>query len=160
VCLDTRREVVSLWRKRFFTDRLALDLCAREWQSCALKEDEFVASADEKTAIQARRRKHVTPTCRHTFRVVHTPIRAIWLIQIEIYFSIVQRKVLTANDFTPNPEGTTPAVAPILSWPVSQRRARRRLASPDQLSAGSDSWYLHVVSACYKTYERRQENGF
>jgi len=34
------------------------------------------------------------------------------------------------------------------------------LASPDQLSAGSDSWYLHVVSACYKTYERRQENGF
>ena len=22
-CLDTRREVVSLWRKRFFTDRLA-----------------------------------------------------------------------------------------------------------------------------------------
>ena len=23
VCLDTRREVVSLWRKRFFTDRLA-----------------------------------------------------------------------------------------------------------------------------------------
>jgi len=31
--------------------------------------------------------------------VVHTPIHASWLNQIEIYFSIVQRKVLTPNDF-------------------------------------------------------------
>jgi len=30
---------------------------------------------------------------------VHTPIHASWLNQIEIYFSIVQRKVLTPNDF-------------------------------------------------------------
>jgi hypothetical protein len=30
---------------------------------------------------------------------VHTPIHASWLNQVEIYFSIVQRKVLTANDF-------------------------------------------------------------
>ena len=32
-------------------------------------------------------------------RVVHTPIHASWLNQIEIYFSIVQRKVLTPNEF-------------------------------------------------------------
>ena len=32
--------------------------------------------------------------------LVHTPIHASWLNQIEIYFSIVQRKVLTPNDFT------------------------------------------------------------
>jgi hypothetical protein len=32
--------------------------------------------------------------------VVHTPVHASWLNQIEIYFSIVQRKVLTPNDFT------------------------------------------------------------
>jgi transposase len=30
---------------------------------------------------------------------VHTPCHASWLNQIEIYFSIVQRKVLTPNDF-------------------------------------------------------------
>ena len=33
-------------------------------------------------------------------RLVHGPIHASWLNQIEIYFSIVQRKVLTPNDFT------------------------------------------------------------
>ena len=32
--------------------------------------------------------------------LVHTPVHASWLNQIEIYFSIVQRKVLTPNDFT------------------------------------------------------------
>jgi hypothetical protein len=31
--------------------------------------------------------------------LVHTPIHASWVNQIEIYFSIVQRKVLTPNDF-------------------------------------------------------------
>jgi len=31
--------------------------------------------------------------------MVHLPIHASWLNQIEIYFSIVQRKVLTPNDF-------------------------------------------------------------
>jgi hypothetical protein len=31
--------------------------------------------------------------------VVHLPIHASWLNQIEIYFSILQRKVLTPNDF-------------------------------------------------------------
>ncbi len=31
--------------------------------------------------------------------LVHTPVHASWLNQIEIYFSIVERKVLTPNDF-------------------------------------------------------------
>ena len=142
-----------------------LDLYARQWQGRALKDDEFVISAEEKTSIQARRRKHATQTCRprtpmhveheysrcgawtciapfdrlveqvmtrppyHDARrvfwivdncsvhrgakaverlrtlyprlvLVHAPIHASWLNQIEIYFSIVQRKVLTPNDFT------------------------------------------------------------
>ena len=34
-----------------------------------------------------------------TATLVHTPVHASWLNQIEIYFSIVQRKVLTPNDF-------------------------------------------------------------
>lgn len=34
-----------------------------------------------------------------TLRLVHTPTHASWLNQVEIYFSIIQRKVLTPNDF-------------------------------------------------------------
>jgi len=39
---------------------------------------------------------------RKTYRkavLVHTPVHASWLNQVEIYFSIIQRKVLTPNDF-------------------------------------------------------------
>jgi len=32
-------------------------------------------------------------------RLIHLPIHACWLNQVEIYFSVVQRKVLTPNDF-------------------------------------------------------------
>jgi hypothetical protein len=131
-----------------------LDLYARQWQSKPLRDDEFVISADEKTSIQARVRKHPTRSCRprrsmrvehayqrggawvylsaldvHNARVfgrcetkngiapfdrlveqvmtrppyndaIHAPIHASWLNQVEIYFSIVQRKVLTPNDFS------------------------------------------------------------
>jgi hypothetical protein len=40
---------------------------------------------------QRKRDKRIT--------LVHTPIHASWLNQVEIYFSIIQRKVLTPNDF-------------------------------------------------------------
>ncbi len=161
-----------------------LDLYARIWEGQALKDDEFVLSADEKTSIQARVRCHPTQpphpggrmqveheydragawayltawdvhraklfgrcevttgkapferlvaqvmaqppyaAARRVFWIVdngsahrgqrsvarlreqyprlvlvHAPIHASWLNQIEIYFSIVQRKVLTPNDF-------------------------------------------------------------
>lgn len=33
-------------------------------------------------------------------RLIHLPLHASWLNQVEIYFSILQRKVLTPNDFT------------------------------------------------------------
>jgi hypothetical protein len=36
--------------------------------------------------------------------LVHSPVHASWLNQIEIYFSIVQRKVLTPNDFSSTDE--------------------------------------------------------
>ncbi|MFI0709652.1 hypothetical protein ACH4SK_03160 [Streptomyces inhibens] len=32
--------------------------------------------------------------------MVHTPVYASWLNQVEIYFSVVQRKVVSPNDFT------------------------------------------------------------
>ena len=161
-----------------------LDLYARSWEGRALGSDEFVLSADEKTSIQARRRRHrsLPPRAHQPMRVeheytrcgawaylaaldvhhatlfgrcerttgiapfdrlvtqvmtqtpyrearqvywivdngsshrgeraarrlqalfpnvvlVHSPIHASWLNQIEIYFSIVQRKALTPNDF-------------------------------------------------------------
>ena len=31
--------------------------------------------------------------------LVHTPVHSSWLNQVEIYFSLVQRKVLTPNEF-------------------------------------------------------------
>ena len=162
-----------------------LDLYARLWQGAPLQTNDFVISADEKTSVQARRRKQPTvpPAAGRPMRVeheyfregawtylaawdvhraklfgrcekksgiaptdrlmaevmnqepyksahrvfwimdngsahrgqravervrsrwphailVHTPIHASWLNQVEIYFSIVQRKVLTPNDFS------------------------------------------------------------
>jgi len=35
-----------------------------------------------------------------TARLIHTPVHASWLNQCEIYFSVVQRKVVSPNDFT------------------------------------------------------------
>jgi hypothetical protein len=32
--------------------------------------------------------------------LIHLPVHASWLDQAEIYFSVVQRKALTPNDFT------------------------------------------------------------
>jgi transposase len=162
-----------------------LDLYERIWEGVSLGADDFVMCLDEKTSIQARRRKQSTlpPASDRATRVeheyfrdgawtylaawdvhrakvfgrceiksgiapidrlvsevmsqepyksahrvfwimdncsahrgqkavdrlrskwpnallIHTPIHASWLNQIEIYFSIVQRKVLTPNDFS------------------------------------------------------------
>jgi len=161
-----------------------LDLYARRWDGYPLSPDDFVLSADEKTSIQARLRRHPStpprpgqPTrveheyvrggawaylaaldvhraklfgrcelttgiapfdrlvtqvmtqspyaeARRVFWIldngsshrgdasvqrlqaafpnlipVHGPVHASWLNQIEIYFSILQRKALTPNDF-------------------------------------------------------------
>jgi DDE superfamily endonuclease len=50
-----------------------LDFYAGEWQGQPLQPDEFVISADEKTSIQARLRKHptVAATSRHPMLVEH-----------------------------------------------------------------------------------------
>ena len=162
-----------------------LDLYQRRWQDKALGPRDYVLCADEKTSIQARRRKHpslppapgrpiyveheyartgawayiaawdvhraklfgrcerktgIAPfdrlvaqvmreepyrSARRVFWIadngsshrgrraanrlrakwpniilVHTPVHASWLNQIEVYFSIVQRKVLNPNDFS------------------------------------------------------------
>lgn len=161
-----------------------LDLYEGRWQGAALSPRDCVLCADEKTSIQARRRRHATLAVapRHPLRVeheyrrlgawaylaawdvkrarvygrcqrrssiaafdqlvaqvmrrlpyryaprvfwimdngtihrgarcvarlqrrwpnlipVHTPVHASWLNQVEIYFSVLQRKALTPNDF-------------------------------------------------------------
>lgn len=187
-------DALKPWRRRswiwsrdpLFYERAApvLDLYQGIWRGTALRDDEFVISADEKTSIQARRRLHPTeihadgrgqrveheyerggawayhaaldvrrakvmgrveprtgiapfhrlvrqvmtrepyasarrvfwivdqgsshrPTTfpdrlrqqfRNTMAVV-LPVHASWLNQIEIYFSILERKALTPNDF-------------------------------------------------------------
>ena len=50
-----------------------LDLYARQGSDEPPKDNEFVISGDEKTSIQARRRKHPTRSCRppHTMQVEH-----------------------------------------------------------------------------------------
>jgi DDE superfamily endonuclease len=188
------RHVLKPWRCRSwlfprdpgFAEKAGrvLDLYAGIWAGVALGADDYVLSADEKTSIQARGRRHPsTPpgpgapmrveheyrrggalaylaawdvraggvigrceattgkaafgrlvdqvmaqepyrtakrvfwivdngsshrgakaaaavAARHpTVQIVHLPIHASWLNQIEIYFSILQRKVLTPNDF-------------------------------------------------------------
>lgn len=40
----------------------------------------------------------------HNLVLVHTPVHASWLNQVEIYFSVLQRKVLTPNDFASTEE--------------------------------------------------------
>jgi transposase len=47
-------------------------------------------------AASAERMTRAWPTAQ----LIHLPVHASWLDQAEIYFSVVQRKVLTPNDFT------------------------------------------------------------
>jgi hypothetical protein len=44
-------------------------------------------------AIKRLRKRH--PNCI----MIHTPVHASWLNQVEVFFSIIQRKVVSPNDF-------------------------------------------------------------
>jgi hypothetical protein len=201
-----------------------LDLYACQWQGQPLWADEYVLSADEKTSIQVRRRRHpslpVGPhqamrieheyeragvlqylaawdihravvfgrcepktgkaafgrlvddvmnqepyrSARRVFWIVdngsshrgeraaeelrarhprvvivHTPVHASWLNQIEIYFSILQRKVLTPNDCTSLKELAERIVAfgkrysalnKPFAWRFTRQDLERRLLEP------------------------------
>jgi len=51
-----------------------------------------------KAAIKRLTRKHPNAV------LIHTPVHASWLNQIEIFFSIIQKKVVSPNDFTDTAE--------------------------------------------------------
>jgi hypothetical protein len=77
--------------------------------------------------------------------LVHGPIHASWLNQVEIYFSIVQRKVLTPNDFTSLADVEHrllafqrhyEALARPFEWTFTRRDLARLLAKlPDSVAA-------------------------
>lgn len=71
--------------------------------------------------------------------MVHTPVHASWLNQVEIYFSIIQRKVLTPNDCTTLDELTERIVAfgkrysnlnKPFAWRFTRQDLERRLRDP------------------------------
>jgi hypothetical protein len=71
--------------------------------------------------------------------VVHTPVHASWLNQIEIYFSILQRKVLTPNDCTSLKELAErivdfgkrySALEKPFAWRFTRQDLERRLRNP------------------------------
>ena len=54
---------------------------------------------DNGSSHRGERSVHRLQSRYPNIQVVHGPVHASWLNQIEIYFSIIQRKVLTPNDF-------------------------------------------------------------
>jgi uncharacterized damage-inducible protein DinB len=70
--------------------------------------------------------------------VVHTPVPASWLNQVQVYFSIVQRKVLTPTDFRSLAELEDrllrfqehyAATARAFEWKLTRDDLRRHLAT-------------------------------
>jgi transposase len=55
---------------------------------------------DNGSSHRGRRAANRLRTKWPNITLVHTPLHASWLNQIEVYFSIVQRKVLNPNDFS------------------------------------------------------------
>ena len=70
---------------------------------------------------------------------MHLPVHASWLNQVEIYFSIVQRKVITPHDFTDLDD-----------------LARRILAFQDRYNATATpfDWRLHAPTSTTSSAER------
>ncbi len=76
--------------------------------------------------------------------LVHGPVHASWLNQIEIYFSIVQRKVLTPNDF-PHLDAVAErlldfqsywqTIAKPFQWKFTRQDLARLLARADRVAA-------------------------
>jgi len=77
---------------------------------------------------------------------VHGPVHASWLNQIEIYFSILQRKVLTPNDFSSLGavserlfafERHYEAIAKPFEWKFTRQDLSRLLVKMKTVSVGS-----------------------
>jgi hypothetical protein len=76
--------------------RLVTQILTHEWYRDAERIFLIVDNGSSHRGERAVRRQR---TRDRRLILVHTPIHASWLNQVEIYFSIIQRKVLTPNDF-------------------------------------------------------------
>jgi transposase len=85
--------------------------------------------------------------------LVHTPVHASWLNQCEIYFSVLQRKVLTPNDFTDTDqirqrvaafEARYNAIASPFAWRFTRTDLDDLL---DRLAAHASSENDHLLAA-------------
>ena len=77
-------------------NRLVEDVMSQEPYRSACRVFWIVDNGSSHRGVAAANRlKKAWPT----IILVHTPVHASWLNQIEIYFSIIQRKVLAPNDF-------------------------------------------------------------
>jgi len=81
----------------FSFDRLVAQVMATEPYASARRVFWIV---DNDSAHRGQRAIDRCRAAHRNLRLVHLPVHSSWLNQIEIYFSIVQRKVLTPNDFT------------------------------------------------------------
>jgi hypothetical protein len=77
--------------------RLVTQILSHEWYRNAERIFLIVDNGSSHRGERAIRRQRKRD---RRLIVVHTPVHASWLNQVEIYFSIIQRKVLTPNDFT------------------------------------------------------------
>jgi len=81
---------------------------------------------------------------------IHTPVHASWLNQVELLFSIVQRKVLTPNDF-PGLEALETAIltfqdlyneiAKPIKWRYSKEDLKKTLSKIQDRTANTDKLY-------------------
>src|SRR5204863_4835464 len=79
------------------TDRLMAEVMSQEPYKSAKRVFWIMDNCSAHRGLKAVQRIRSRWSNAH---LVHTPIHASWLNQIEIYFSIVHRKVLTPNDFS------------------------------------------------------------
>ena len=126
-----------------------LDLYARRFDDTPLRCDEFVISADEKTSIQARIRRHATlpPAPGRRRRVEHEYDRggalqylAAWDVRAEVSWGVAKartgiepfgrlvRQVMTRST-APRTGGATCGVRCSGWWTTARRTAARRPAS-------------------------------
>jgi transposase len=97
---------------------------------------------DNGSSHRSQRRQERLSRRRPNLIVVHTPIHASWLNPIEIYFSILQRKVLTPNHFT--------SLAALRERLLDFQRYYQTLARPFQwrFTRQDLDLLLHKLNAC------------
>ena len=86
-------------------------------------------------------------------RLIHLPVHASWLNQIELYFSIVQRKALTPNDFGSLEELSERLlafavryreIATLFEWTFTRSDLERVLESVDAAQADRQHGRAHL----------------